>query len=185
MENNTSTSIQFAGDALRPTKSRNNDTGIGGVVPLREIRSRSRRRTNSIDVSKLGELEDAEDEDAGLRSEGDYKRKQVRKDHAVGVCLCADARQVFSLGQILLLAYQSVGVIYGDIGTSPLYVFSSTFSEAPNRIDLLGALSLIIWSLMLMVTVKYILIILRADNDGEGGTFSTYSLLSRYVSCTS
>jgi KUP system potassium uptake protein len=83
--------------------------------------------------------------------------------------------------QILLLAYQSVGVIYGDIGTSPLYVYSSTFSEEPSRQDLMGALSLIIWSLTLMVTVKYILIILRADNDGEGGTFSTYSLLSRYV----
>jgi KUP system potassium uptake protein len=89
--------------------------------------------------------------------------------------------QVFSVGQMLLLAYQSVGVIYGDIGTSPLYVYSSTFTEPPTRIDLLGALSLIIWSLTLMVTVKYILIILRADNDGEGGTFSTYSLLSRYV----
>jgi KUP system potassium uptake protein len=83
---------------------------------------------------------------------------------------------------MLVLAYQSVGVIYGDIGTSPLYVFSSTFTEPPKRADLLGALSLILWSLTMMVTVKYILIILRADNDGEGGTFSTYSLLSRYVS---
>jgi KUP system potassium uptake protein len=96
---------------------------------------------------------------------------------------CADPTQVFSVGQMLLLAYQSVGVIYGDIGTSPLYVFSSVFTEEPNRADLMGALSLIIWSLVLMVTIKYILIILRADNDGEGGTFSTYSLLSRYV-CT-
>jgi KUP system potassium uptake protein len=72
-------------------------------------------------------------------------------------------------------------VIYGDIGTSPLYVFSSTFTEAPNRIDLLGVLSLVLWSITLMVTVKYILVILHADNDGEGGTFSTYSLLSRYA----
>ncbi len=76
----------------------------------------------------------------------------------------------------------SLGIIYGDIGTSPLYVFSSTFTEAPVRQDLLGALSLIIWTVTLMVTIKYVLIILRADNDGEGGTFSTYSLLSRYVS---
>lgn len=80
-----------------------------------------------------------------------------------------------------MLAYQSIGVIYGDIGTSPLYVFSSTFTEAPNRIDLLGVLSLVLWSITLMVTVKYILVILHADNDGEGGTFSTYSLLSRYA----
>jgi KUP system potassium uptake protein len=90
--------------------------------------------------------------------------------------------QVFSKRELLLLAYQSVGVIYGDIGTSPLYVYSSTFTKAPNHADLLGALSLILWSLFMMVTVKYIIIILRADNEGEGGTFSTYALLSRYVS---
>jgi KUP system potassium uptake protein len=82
---------------------------------------------------------------------------------------------------MFFLSYQSIGVIYGDIGTSPLYVYSSTFSSAPSRIDLIGALSLIIWSLTLMVTVKYAFIILRADNAGEGGTFSTYSLLSRYA----
>ena len=82
---------------------------------------------------------------------------------------------------MLWLAYQSIGVIYGDIGTSPLYVFSSTFTEPPSRQDLIGVLSIIIWTLFMMVTVKYVLVILRADNDGEGGTFSTYSLLSRYV----
>lgn len=82
---------------------------------------------------------------------------------------------------LLWLAYQSIGVIYGDIGTSPLYVFSSTFTEAPSRQDLIGVLSIIIWSITIMVTIKYVFIILHADNDGEGGTFSTYSLLSRYV----
>ena len=80
------------------------------------------------------------------------------------------------------LAYQSIGVIYGDIGTSPLYVYSSTFSSPPVYDDLVGVLSLIIWSVTMMVTVKYILIVTRADNGGEGGTFSTYALLSRYVS---
>ena len=89
--------------------------------------------------------------------------------------------QDFSLSQIFALAYQSIGTIYGDIGTSPLYVYSSTFTAPPNRPDLLGALSLILWAITLMVTIKYVIIILRADNDGEGGTFSTYSLLSRYV----
>jgi KUP system potassium uptake protein len=88
---------------------------------------------------------------------------------------------VFKGKMLLWLSYQSLGVIYGDIGTSPLYVYSSTFSSAPSHNDLIGVLSLIIWSLTMMVTVKYVLIILRADNDGEGGTFSTYSLLSRYV----
>ena len=89
--------------------------------------------------------------------------------------------QVFKGGMLAWLAYQSIGVIYGDIGTSPLYVYSSTFTSPPTRQDLVGVLSLIIWSLVMMVTVKYVLVIIRADNLGEGGTFSTYSLLSRYV----
>jgi KUP system potassium uptake protein len=55
------------------------------------------------------------------------------------------------------------------------------FTAPPSREDLLGVLSLVIWSLLMMVTLKYVIIILRADNDGEGGTFSTYALLSRYV----
>lgn len=79
------------------------------------------------------------------------------------------------------LAYQSTGVIYGDIGTSPLYVYSSTFRKEPSYDDLLGALSLIIWAVTLMVTVKYVLIVLWANDEGEGGTFAVYSLLSRYV----
>ncbi|KAF2121644.1 potassium transporter-domain-containing protein [Lophiotrema nucula] len=154
--------VQFSDDRIRPTRSHNSQS-VGGVYPLR-YRSRSRGRNSSLDEHKIHALEDAEDEDAGLRDGKDLKRKQI-----------------FSVGQMFFLAYQSVGVIYGDIGTSPLYVFSSTFSEAPSHIDLLGALSLIIWSLTMMVTVKYILIILHADNEGEGGTFSTYSLLSRYM----
>jgi KUP system potassium uptake protein len=72
-------------------------------------------------------------------------------------------------------------VIYGDIGTSPLYVYSSTFESDPSYDDLLGVLSIIIWTLTLMVTVKYILIVLLADDEGEGGTFALYALLSRYV----
>ncbi|THY76394.1 putative potassium transporter [Aureobasidium pullulans] len=71
---------------------------------------------------------------------------------------------------------QSTGVIYGDIGTSPLYVYSSTFSSEPSRDDLLGALSLIIWSLTLIVTIKYVLIVLAADDEGEGGTFAICKL---------
>lgn len=84
----------------------------------------------------------------------------------------------------MYLAYQSIGVIYGDIGTSPLYVYSSTFTSPPVYDDLIGVLSIIIWSLTVMVTVKYVLVILHADNEGEGGTFSTYSLLSRFANIT-
>lgn len=60
-------------------------------------------------------------------------------------------------------------------------MFSSTFSSAPSYEDLVQVLSVVIWSLTLVVTVKYVLIVLRADNEGEGGTFSCYSLLTRYV----
>lgn len=73
-------------------------------------------------------------------------------------------------------------MIYGDIGTSPLYVYSSTFSSNPAREDLLGALSMIIWTLTLVVTTKYVFFVLRASDNGEGGTFALYSLLARYVS---
>ncbi|KAL0256341.1 hypothetical protein SLS55_008735 [Diplodia seriata] len=92
--------------------------------------------------------------------------------------------QVFKGWTLIWLAYQSTGVIYGDLGTSPLYVFSSTFSEPPSKDDLVGALSLIIWAITLIVTVKYILIVLSANDEGEGGTFAVYSLLSRYCNIT-
>ncbi|KAL9115655.1 MAG: hypothetical protein Q9227_000023 [Pyrenula ochraceoflavens] len=141
-------------DLIKPPLG-SQDDGIYNIRARRMSRDKTLHRTSSTD------------DDPGLRREGDYKHSQI-----------------FS-GKILLwLAYQSIGVIYGDIGTSPLYVYSSTFSSAPSYIDLIGALSIIIWSLTLMVTVKYVLIILRADNDGEGGTFSTYALLSRYMNIT-
>ncbi|KAI9797113.1 MAG: hypothetical protein M1825_006261, partial [Sarcosagium campestre] len=90
-------------------------------------------------------------------------------------------RQEFKGTLLAWLAYQSIGVIYGDIGTSPLYVYSSTFTSEPSYDDLLGVLSLIIWTLTIVVTIKYVLIVLRADDEGEGGTFAVYSLLSRYA----
>lgn len=91
-------------------------------------------------------------------------------------------KQIYKGTTLLWLAYQSVGAIYGDIGTSPLYVYSSTFTSSPDHETLLQVLSLVLWSLTIMVTFKYVLIVLRADNEGEGGTFSCYSLLTRFVS---
>jgi KUP system potassium uptake protein len=70
------------------------------------------------------------------------------------------------------LALAALGVVYGDIGTSPLYTIRQTFGEAGglplSETTVLGALSLIFWSLLLIVTVKYVALILRADNRGEG-----------------
>jgi KUP system potassium uptake protein len=83
------------------------------------------------------------------------------------------------------LALGSIGVVYGDIGTSPLYAFreavlAATGSGNPaSEPVVLGILSLVIWALLLVVTAKYVLILLRADNKGEGGTLALMALASR------
>lgn len=69
----------------------------------------------------------------------------------------------------LSLAFQSIGVIYGDIGTSPLYVFASTFTDGiQHNDDILGVLSLIIYTLILVPMVKYVFIVLWANDNGDG-----------------
>jgi KUP system potassium uptake protein len=82
------------------------------------------------------------------------------------------------------LALGSVGVVYGDIGTSPLYAFreaamAASQDHAVTREIVFGVLSLILWALIVTVTLKYVLILLRADNSGEGGTLSLTALASR------
>ncbi len=79
------------------------------------------------------------------------------------------------------LVVGSVGVVFGDIGTSPLYAFKEAINAAAHRNlgigeATLGVLSLILWVLILIVTIKYVLILLRADNKGEGGTFALMAL---------
>ncbi|XP_044953434.1 potassium transporter 19-like [Hordeum vulgare subsp. vulgare] len=82
----------------------------------------------------------------------------------------------------VLLAFQSVGVVYGDIGTSPLYTISSTFPDGIRHPDdLLGVLSLVLYTLLLLPMVKYVFIVLYANDNGDGGTFALYSLISRYA----
>ncbi|KAM5528522.1 potassium uptake protein [Fusarium oxysporum f. sp. phaseoli] len=93
---------------------------------------------------------------------------------------CED-KQTYSSLVLLWLTWQSTGVVYGYIGTSPLYVFSSTFAQQPTWHDLVGALSIIIWSLTLIVTIKYCFIVLSADDGGQGGTFAVYTLLARHA----
>ncbi|XP_047066722.1 potassium transporter 20-like isoform X3 [Lolium rigidum] len=84
--------------------------------------------------------------------------------------------------QVLHLAFLSIGIIYGDVGTSPLYVYSSTFPNGiKNKDDLLGVLSLILYTLILIPMIKYVFIVLYADDNGDGGTFALYSLISRYA----
>jgi len=97
----------------------------------------------------------------------------------------ADARSSAGLWG---LALGSIGVVYGDIGTSPLYAFrvaitaasASTPGEVPRE-AVLGVVSLILWALFIIVTLKYVLILLRADNNGEGGTLTLMALALRAV----
>ncbi|KAK6930138.1 Potassium transporter [Dillenia turbinata] len=83
---------------------------------------------------------------------------------------------------VLKLAFQSIGIVYGDIGTSPLYVLPGVFpSGIQSNDDLLGGLSLIIYSLIIVLLLKYVFIVLTANDNGDGGTFAMYSLICRYA----
>src|SRR5829696_2365912 len=84
------------------------------------------------------------------------------------------------------LTLGSVGVVYGDIGTSPLYALKESLTAAAaggpiSREMVLGVLSLMLWALIVVVTLKYVLLIMRADNNGEGGTLTLMALLQRVI----
>jgi KUP system potassium uptake protein len=83
---------------------------------------------------------------------------------------------------LALLSLAALGIVYGDIGTSPLYSIKESFlpahGVAPTRDNVLGVLSLVIWSLILVISVKYLVFILRADNRGEGGILALTSLVT-------
>ncbi|GAB4825380.1 3-ketoacyl-CoA thiolase with broad chain length specificity [Ancistrocladus abbreviatus] len=90
-----------------------------------------------------------------------------------------------SCSAVLTLAYQSLGVVYGDLSTSPLYVYKTTFSDKlslhEDDEEIYGVLSFIFWTLTLVALFKYIFIVMSADDNGEGGTFALYSLLCRHA----
>ncbi|GLJ23292.1 hypothetical protein SUGI_0440650 [Cryptomeria japonica] len=101
---------------------------------------------------------------------------------------CSGGTQDVGKWATLFLAYETLGVIYGDVGTSPLYTFNfltvnhgEDKNHKPTKEDILGYLSIIYWSLTFISLIKYILIVIRADAHGEGGTFALYSLLCRHV----
>ncbi|KAI5066209.1 hypothetical protein GOP47_0018833 [Adiantum capillus-veneris] len=105
--------------------------------------------------------------------------------------LHANKRQVYVAA--LSLAYQSLGVVYGDLSTSPLYVYKCTFSSHPRLLsvhfpagdisedEIFGVFSFIFWTLTLIPLLKYAFLILNVDDNGEGGTFALYSLLCRHA----
>ncbi|CAL0318296.1 unnamed protein product [Lupinus luteus] len=86
-----------------------------------------------------------------------------------------------NMGKRIVLIFQTLGVVFGDVGTSPLYTFSVMFRKAPinGNEDILGALSLVLYTLILIPLLKYVLVVLLANDDGEGGTFALYSLICR------
>lgn len=95
----------------------------------------------------------------------------------------ADEGQGHGHGGLAKLAVGAIGIVFGDIGTSPIYAFRETFAGHHTlRVDALhiyGVLSLIFWSMMIIVTVKYVSVIMRADNKGEGGSLALLALINR------
>jgi KUP system potassium uptake protein len=88
-------------------------------------------------------------------------------------------------GPLHKLAIAAVGIVYGDIGTSPIYAFRETFAGhhtlRPDQLHIWGVLSLIFWSMMIIVTLKYVTIVMRADNKGEGGSLALLALINRQL----
>ncbi|KEO88486.1 potassium transport protein Kup [Erythrobacter sp. JL475] len=88
-------------------------------------------------------------------------------------------------GSKAALAVGAIGIVFGDIGTSPLYAFRETFAGTANiaidRMHVLGVVSLIFWSMLLVVSIQYVTILMRADNKGQGGSLALVALLSRHI----
>ncbi|MFL6739367.1 MAG: KUP/HAK/KT family potassium transporter, partial [Sphingomicrobium sp.] len=89
-------------------------------------------------------------------------------------------------GSLPKLMVGAIGIVFGDIGTSPIYAFRETFaghhSLRPDALHIYGVLSLIFWSMLIIVALKYVTIIMRADNKGEGGSLALLALINRSVS---
>ncbi|KAK3417903.1 potassium transporter 19 [Eucalyptus grandis] len=132
--------------------------------------------------------DDSTDGDDG-RAEGDKGLRKIKKSDPFDVETAQfnshqghSSNQNLPWGVIIKLAIQSIGVVYGDIGTSPLYVMTGVFPNGiKNEEDILGALSLIFYSMILIYMIKYVFIVLSANDNGDGGTFALYSLICRYA----
>src|SRR5258706_4754417 len=92
------------------------------------------------------------------------------------------AKPQHNKGNTWFLALTAIGIVYGDIGTSPLYAFSvalnATGHRPPLASDIIGIVSLTFWALLLIVSLKYVVFVLRADNDGEGGILALLALVA-------
>ncbi|GAB2281099.1 Potassium transporter 10 [Dionaea muscipula] len=124
---------------------------------------------------------DPENMDRGSMWDLDQKLDQPMDEEA-GRIRNMQGEKKFSALLVLRFAFQSLGVVYGDLGTSPLYVFYNTFTRGiDDPEEVVGALSLIIYSLTLVPLLKYVFIVCRANDNGQGGTFALYSILCRHA----
>nr|WP_314444844.1 potassium transporter Kup [uncultured Sphingomonas sp.] len=100
----------------------------------------------------------------------------------------ADSHGHHGHGPLAKLMVGAAGIVFGDIGTSPIYAFRETFAGhhrlEPDQLHIFGVLSLIFWSMMIIVTLKYVTIIMRADNKGEGGSLALLALINRSTGTT-
>ncbi|XP_048319306.2 putative potassium transporter 12 [Ziziphus jujuba] len=132
------------------------------------------------------------DEHEGTQGYGSLRRRLVKKPKRVD-SFDVEAMSIagahghhtkdLSTWRTLALAFQTLGVVYGDMGTSPLYVFADVFTKVPmeSEVDVLGALSLVMYTIALLPLAKYVFVVLKANDNGEGGTFALYSLICRYA----
>jgi KUP system potassium uptake protein len=94
-----------------------------------------------------------------------------------------DSAHGHAQGPLSKLAIGAIGIVFGDIGTSPIYSFRETFAGhhplTPDQFHIQAVLSMIFWSMMIVVTLKYVMIIMRADNKGEGGSLALLALINR------
>ncbi|KAF2601488.1 hypothetical protein F2Q70_00025085 [Brassica cretica] len=137
-------------------------------------------RVESATMGGGGEIDEESDE-RGSMWDLDQKLDQSMDEEA-GRLRNMYKEKKFSALLLLQLSFQSLGVVYGDLGTSPLYVFYNTFPHGiKDPEDIIGALSLIIYSLTLIPLLKYVFVVCKANDNGQGGTFALYSLLCRHA----
>lgn len=109
-------------------------------------------------------------------------RRKVKRDIPEIPSTAVDDGQVRPARRTLLLSLSALGIVYGDIGTSPIYALRECFHGShpfpPTPDNVLGVLSLIFWSLMIIISLKYLLFVMRADNHGEGGILALLALLA-------
>lgn len=117
---------------------------------------------------EVSSREDSNEQDKGRMRDLDQNLDEPMDEEA-GKLRNSDNDKKFSALLLARLAFQSLGVVYGDLGTSPLYVFYNTFPHGiKDPEDVVGALSLIIYSLTIIALLKYVLVVCRANDNGQG-----------------